>query len=472
MNDRSLFSAVVAGKQRRVQHLLEHGADPDLGENGHTPLMQASTSQDLSIMHLLIKAGADVNRRDNTGRTALMHALKIHAEFPLLVIDQWIREAHTKQYPPNISLAVTKLLISSNAEYEAADNNGFTPADYALLAYLNGVESPQELELFQPTVQLCQALIERKKSSELTSILESESIPLRHLTIALHFAAVRGYSRICSCLLEHGADVDGMDLSGNFPVESASMALQTSVVKLLIDHGVMSDGLHRALLATCMTDSHRWPEEVRSSIAGRKLALARYLLERGANPSFRHEYHDDALKQSIFRAEDCVLVRLLVEYWDRLAPCKIFVKHQRTSIEDDKTTIFELPHFDAGGNQMIEAKYTPEIQSSNVKQKFQLGNYTAVLLGDIVSVGYLEYRYIMVVFKNGDQEPCYFITSETNSLIKEDSNGSYCLCIFIGNGHLNCGFSKKWANEALFTAEALRRIKKTFGIIENCIPSK
>jgi hypothetical protein len=115
--------------------------------------------------------------------------------------------------------------------------------------------------------------------------------------------------------------------------------------------------------------------------------------------------------------------------------------------------------------------YTPEIQSSNVKQKFQLGNYTAVLLGDIVSVGYLEYRYIMVVFKDGDQEPCFFVTSETNSLIKEDGNDSYCLCTFIGDCHLNCGFSEKWANKALFTEEALRIIKETFGILDNCVPT-
>ena len=349
MNDNSLFSAVIAGNQHRVQHLLEHGADPDFGENDHTPLMQASTSQALPIMYLLIKAGADVNRRDNAGRTALMHALKIHAEFPLLVIDQWIREAHAKQYPPKFSLSVTKLLIASNAEYEAADHNGFTPADYALLAYLNGTKLPQELKLFQPTVPLCRAAIDRNRS-ELVSILESESIPLRHLTIALHMAAVRGHSRICTCLLEHGVDANGLDLSGNYPIESAAMALQTSVVKLLIDHGVMPGGLHRALLATCMTDSHRWPEEARSSIAGRRLVQAHYLLEQGADPNFRHEYHDEVLKQAIVRAEDCALVRLLVEYGAGLTPGDGVVKRRRRPkkifVEDDDED-YDIPVIDS-----------------------------------------------------------------------------------------------------------------------------
>jgi hypothetical protein len=61
-------------------------------------LMQAAGRQSLSTVQKLIAAGADLNCRDDRGRTALMHALMIHAEFPLLVLVSWIREAHATRY--------------------------------------------------------------------------------------------------------------------------------------------------------------------------------------------------------------------------------------------------------------------------------------------------------------------------------------------------------------------------------------
>ena len=280
--------------------------------NGETPLMLASSSQSLCKMKMLIDSGADINCRDNTGRTALMHALKVHADFPLLVIDDWIRQAHAKRYPKELSLPVTSVLISSGAEYEAADNCGFFPTDYALLAYLNGVELPPGLKPDLLDVRLCRAAI-AGNSLELTSILVTENIPKRLTTMVLHLAASRGYVQCCAALLEHGADASGVDIFDNYPIESAATGLHMPVVRLMTTHGVTQEGLNRALLATCMADSYRWPKEERSSIAGRMLELARYLLEQSANPNYKHKYHDAPLMQAIVR-ENSELVLLLLEY--------------------------------------------------------------------------------------------------------------------------------------------------------------
>jgi len=308
-----LYSAVIAGDQLSVQNLLEHGADPDLGDDNHTPLMQASSCQLFSIMQQLIDAGADINRRDKMGRTALIHALKIHADFPLLVIDNWIREAHTKRYPRELSLQVTSLLISSGSDYQTADNNGFFPADYALLAYLNGAELPPELIPDKVPLRLCKAAT-TGSSSEVASILATENIPRRLITLALHLAATRGHTQCFAALLKQRGDANGIDIFGFHPIESAAAGLHTPVVLLLIAHGVTSEGLNRALLATCMADSHRWPDEERKTIKSRRLELARWLLEQGANPNYCHEYHDAPLKQVIVREEDCELASLLLEY--------------------------------------------------------------------------------------------------------------------------------------------------------------
>lgn len=308
-----LYLAVIANDPRRVQNLLEHGADPDWVDDDYTPLMHASSRQLLTIMQKLLDAGADINRRDKMGKTALMHALKKHAEFPLMVIDNWIREAHSKQYPRKLSLSVTQLLISSGAGYETADKNGYFPADYALLAYLNGAELPTELIPDKVYLRLLKAAI-TGSSSELASVLATGNIPRRLMTLALHLAATRGHTQCCAILLEHSDNPNAIDIFGYHPIESAAMGLHTPVVLLLIAHGVTSEGLNRALLATCMAESHRWPDEERKTIKSRRLELAHWILEQGANPNFSHEYHDAPLKQAIVRGEDCELASLLLEY--------------------------------------------------------------------------------------------------------------------------------------------------------------
>jgi len=108
-------------------------------------------------------------------------------------------------------------------------------------------------------------------------------------------------------------------------------------------------------------------------------------------------------------------------------------------------------------------KYVPLIKSGKPKQRFQIGRHTAVLLGDIESAGSVEYLYILVVFDGDTQEPCYFIASEVNSMLKHFGGGSHFLGVFYGEGHATCGDSDDWADEAKFTAEALRIVSEKYG---------
>jgi uncharacterized membrane protein YidH (DUF202 family) len=71
-----LKRAVLFGKVGIVSLLLESGADPDGGEDGHTPLMIASERGNLEMVQLLIEAGADVERRGSRNQTALSLADK------------------------------------------------------------------------------------------------------------------------------------------------------------------------------------------------------------------------------------------------------------------------------------------------------------------------------------------------------------------------------------------------------------
>lgn len=108
-------------------------------------------------------------------------------------------------------------------------------------------------------------------------------------------------------------------------------------------------------------------------------------------------------------------------------------------------------------------KYAPVIKSAKPKNQFQIGKHTAILLGDIERAGAVEYQYIMVVYDD-TWKPCYFVASEVNSMAKSFGGGSHFLGLFDGNGHANCGTSDDWADEAKFTAEALRIVKAKFGV--------
>ena len=307
-------SPIMATRSAEIlRKLITMGADVNhYNNNGETPLMRASTRQSLSEMQILIDAGADINCRDNMGRTALMNTLREHGETPILVLRDWLRDCHNRRFPKERSFNATSLLISSGAEIDRADNNGFYATDYALMAHFNGVELPEELKPNPVYARLCQAAIDNSFST-LNLLLVSDCIPQQIMTLALHLAATRGYVLSCTILLERGADVNGLDLFGNHPIESAAVGLHIQAVQLIIKHGAKAEGLNRALLSTCSSQAHYWPDEDKISFRDRRLELARHFLHHGANPNYRDDESDLPLKQAV-AAEDCKLALLLLEY--------------------------------------------------------------------------------------------------------------------------------------------------------------
>lgn len=71
----SLFDAVMAGDETRVEQLLAEGEDPNpIGERGRTPLMVAAQDGRAKIVSALLAAGAEPMLTDGTGETALLIA--------------------------------------------------------------------------------------------------------------------------------------------------------------------------------------------------------------------------------------------------------------------------------------------------------------------------------------------------------------------------------------------------------------
>lgn len=98
------MSAAQKNSLEVVQLLLENGAQVDkLEQKGGTALFAASQMDNLAIARLLIDKGAQVNHSDSDGNTAIMHAAKAN------------------------SLGVTKLLIDHGARFDDGNAAGSTP---------------------------------------------------------------------------------------------------------------------------------------------------------------------------------------------------------------------------------------------------------------------------------------------------------------------------------------------------------
>lgn len=113
--------AVQARQSRTVEALLQCGADAEDGGGGWSPLMEAAALGDAPTARALIRAGAALDRRDPTGRTALAVALLRPSNSP----------ASHDGAPPwdeDLAIDVACLLLTLGAELPELDG-----AAYALL---------------------------------------------------------------------------------------------------------------------------------------------------------------------------------------------------------------------------------------------------------------------------------------------------------------------------------------------------
>jgi ankyrin repeat protein len=119
-----LFRAAARADETQLAALLARGADPDAtvvrwdGDSGWTPLMIASAQGHRAIVERLLGAGADVNRRNGEGRTALAWAAFYQRS------------------------AVVRVLLAAGGDPLAADRTKLSPQ---LLAQLSGDRETIEL---------------------------------------------------------------------------------------------------------------------------------------------------------------------------------------------------------------------------------------------------------------------------------------------------------------------------------------
>lgn len=252
-----LHATACHGKVEGIEALLGVGVPVDLclPDSGVTPLHVAANRQRDDAMRVLLKHGAEVNRKSNDGRTPLCCAARTGC------------------------LATVQLLVESGADVLLADGDGLSPLHQAALA---GGCGDVIIYLLDHGVD-----INLKAVNNLTP---------------LYAAACDGRVDSARVLFAKGADLLLPRADGMTPLHAAALEGKVGMVRFLIDEGGLEANLKgeygRAPLHDACAEGH--------------VHVGQQLLERGANVEATDRYGATPLMAAAQKGQ-LLAVKWLVE---------------------------------------------------------------------------------------------------------------------------------------------------------------
>lgn len=107
----------------------------------------------------------------------------------------------------------------------------------------------------------------------------------------------------------------------------------------------------------------------------------------------------------------------------------------------------------------------PNIRTAVPKRRYQIGEYNVVVLGEVESNDPQQYRFIMAVVPEGENQPVFYVTSE-KARRGEAVQGSHRLRVIADRLHEDLGVSDRWAELEAFTEEGLSVVRKALGLMD------
>lgn len=105
----------------------------------------------------------------------------------------------------------------------------------------------------------------------------------------------------------------------------------------------------------------------------------------------------------------------------------------------------------------------PKIQTAIPQRRYQFGEYTGVVLGDIESGDDVKYRYILALVREGESRPSFYVTAEKNPR-RRAQEGSHRLRVITDglDEEINC--SNVWSELDAFCVEAFAVAARVLGL--------
>ncbi len=259
--DAELIAAVIGGNTPAAKSMLAAGANPDAATpRGITVLMQAAGRTDVDTMKMLLDAGADPQRRDDIGRTALHHCIGGFS-------------SNDDLYRLLFAPAAIKLLLDAGADPNAENVWGHTPLQVA---------AGQRYD----TSNFIRLLLNAGANPNCSG---GKDTPLKMVLLESRYHG-DCYESV-RLLLEAGADLPEDE---NLLVFATSTSPKT--VKLLLDAGADIN----------MDNGYGW-NALNSAAKSGNAEMVRFLLDNGADPHCRDKDGKTALNQTADEAVAAML---------------------------------------------------------------------------------------------------------------------------------------------------------------------
>ena len=245
--------------------LIKNGAEVNArDQSGRTPLMEACRRCRANVVTFLIEHGAEVNARDQSGRTPLMEACKHCRANVVTFLIEHGAEVNARDQSGHTPLmeacshgeesAVT-FLIEHGADVDPQDNDEETALHHAVYSDCESLEILSCLILKGLDVNACESdgrsplmiASVRGKVNSVAFLLEhgaNVNLQNKNGKSALHYAVI-GYNGSCEvfrCLIENGADVNACLTNDKCtPLMQACDYGQVYTATCLIDYGAALD---------------------------------------------------------------------------------------------------------------------------------------------------------------------------------------------------------------------------------------
>lgn len=112
----------------------------------------------------------------------------------------------------------------------------------------------------------------------------------------------------------------------------------------------------------------------------------------------------------------------------------------------------------------------PQVTTALPKRRYQLGTFSAVVLGDIESPDPNAYHYILAVVQEGEQDPLLYVTCEALPEPADDGQRTI-VRVVAEEGEKALGPNDAWQDLEAFSDDAVAMVQKVMRLTDE-IPAR